>query len=79
MRNVVKFRVKKTVTPSAESEMILFVHTLEKDYEGSLVAFDSTFYVEYHFATSWKHYHNFIDKIKEMALTRPYLILLEHK
>lgn len=74
MENIIKFRVKTTITPGMEKEMIDFIDLMKKDYEATIQEINDTFYTEYHLTTSWKHQVRVIELIEEKMIGRPYLI-----
>lgn len=56
MESVIKFRIKKTITPGMEKEMEEFLKLLKEKYEAEIKDHDDIFYVEHHLTANWKVY-----------------------
>jgi len=74
MSSIIKFRIKKTITPGMEKEMTDFLNLLKTEYLAILVEIDDIFFTEYHLMANWKNYAEVIQVIEEKTIGRPYLI-----
>lgn len=74
MANVIKFRIKKTITPGMEKEMSEFLELLKSSYETTIEEKDDIFFTEYHLTTTWKNHASLIEVLEAKTIGRPYLI-----
>ena len=74
MGNIIKFRIKKTITPGMEKEMAEFLEMLKDKYEAQINDIDDIFYTEHHLATGWKHQISVAEELEAKTIGRPYLI-----
>lgn len=74
MESIIKFRIKKTITPGMEKEMEEFIQQLKNEYEAEIKEFESGFYTEYHLTANWKNHAKIIEELEAKTIGRPYLI-----
>lgn len=76
MANIIKFRVKLTLTTQEEKEMIEFISLIEQRYTDHMIRHESRFHTDYEFATEWQYFQDVRKLISEKSIGRPYLQLL---